>query len=168
MVTNLLEQIYADQDKWQSRVDNAHKRLEIATRSLSRANDHLGIIKMVEAIRDALAPEFPNQTLSVLGPFGLGHTTSIHAYPIGLTDDQRRGNLGSHCVGSLTFRPTQSVVTNGVWQTRLVLVDYTRQTAAFPEGSLGAYNGLNFAEVEVPETTEELVALLWAEIKEKG
>lgn len=164
---NLLEQVYAEQDKWQTRAANAQKRLDVAAHSLSRAEDHLGVIKMVEAIRNALAPEFPNQTLSVLGPFGLGHTTSIHAYPIGLTDDQRRGNLGSHCVGSLTFRPTQDKV-NGVWQTRLVLVDYTRQTSAFPEGSLGAYNGLNYAEVEVPETTEELVALLWAEIKEKG
>lgn len=156
-----LDEIYAKQDWWQQRYDNAHKRMRQAERTWATASQHLGVLPMVEQIAAALRPHFPNQTLAVLGPFGLGNTTSIHAYPIGLTEEQRRGNIGTHCVGSLTFRPRPI---EGNY--RLCLVDYNQNTGQYRPGSLGDYNGLNYAEVPMPSISA-LISMLWAEIKGK-
>lgn len=156
-----LDEIYAKQDWWQQRYDRAHERLGQAERTMHNARKHLGIVPMVNQIRDLLAPHFPNQVLNVLGPFGLGNTTSIHAYPLGI--DAVRGNIGSLCLGSLTFRP-RFVESDDY---RLCLVDHGQHTGQYRPGSLGDYNGLNYAEVPMPSISA-LISMLWAEIKEKA
>ena len=153
--------IYAKQDWWQQRYDRAHERMNQAERTLASAGNHLGVVPMVEQIAALLRPQFPNQVLNVLGPFGLGHTTSIHAYPLGADP---RGIGVREILGSLTFRPYSNADTNYVQ--RLVLVDYSKPTRQYPPKSLGAYNGLNYAEVDVPEISV-LVDMLWQQIKEK-
>ena len=161
-----LADIYAKADWWQKRYDRAHDRMGQADRTLKAAGKHLGVIPMVNQICELLRPQFPNHTLSVLGPFGLGHTTTIHAYPLGLSDEQRRGNLGTHCVGSLTFRPYYDRE-HPDRPERLKMVDYDKDLGTFKPGSLGHYNGLQYAEVEVPEIGG-LVDLLWKQIKAKA
>lgn len=158
-----LADIYAKVDWWQARYDRAHDRRAQAERTLEQAGKHLGVVPMVRQICDLLQPHFPNQTLSVLGPFGLGHTTSINAYPLG---SDHHGARPPKVLGSLTFRPYYDR-SGPDRPERLELIDYSRDTGQFAPGSLGAYNGLNYEGAPVPEIGE-LIDLLWKQIKEKA
>lgn len=149
-MADTLAEIYAKADWWSARRKRAERRCEVAQRTVESCHQHLGVLPMVEAIADLLQPHFPDHDLRVLGPFGLTNECSIHANDPSVTD---RFNT----VGSLTFRPAQS--------NRLYLVDRSRELAQYPVGSLGERNGMNYPEVDMPESIEELVEMLRASIE---
>jgi hypothetical protein len=146
-----LDEIYAQRDWWWNRLDRAEKRRLTAQRTVDRCYKHIGVTTTVQHVAQLLQPHFPQYKLYVLGPFGLGSRVSIHANKPTVTG-------AASTVASLDFRPDN----NG----RLRLVDYSRQTREYAPNSVGELNGLNFPEVDLPETIEELAALLQAKINE--
>lgn len=148
-----LSDIYARQDFWRGRQDRARKRAAAAEKTAERCYRHLGPVRMVEQIAELLKPYFPEFDLEVLGPFGLTAETSIHVNdPTRLEGRQQYPKT----VGSLTFRPAD--------EGRLRLVDRSSSTGEFAPNTLGALNGMNYREIDLPPTVDDLAALLAARV----
>lgn len=141
-----IDQIYANQRKWRTRLENAERRAETAERTIRSCRKHLGTYVMVTQIAEALQPYFCDYQLEVLGPFGLGNETAIHA------NDPTIEGRGCKAVGSLAFRPYDAA--------GLRLIDYNRNTREYPPNSLGGINGFNHPDVELPATIEGIAQLL--------
>lgn len=80
------------------------------------------------------------------GPFGVGARYSVSIYDRGLgSDDGLTHYMHLSCYGE-----------------EVSWVDFSRQTGKYPDGSMGALNGLNYEEVDLsPDITdEELVQLV--------
>lgn len=144
-----LDRIYAKQDWWRNRLVNARNRKAQAENTIEQCYQHVGPLVVVTQIAEAMAPHFPDHHLDVLGPFGLGSTTAIHAVdPEGIT------------VASLSFRPVGDF---------LGLVDYNVDTMEYPPNSLGGINGFNHPTTDIPlGGIESLVALLRTRIETKN
>lgn len=159
-----LEEIYEQQAFWSQRCDRARAREAAAKKTVEQCYKHLGVVTMVEQLRDLLQPHFPDHELEVLGPFGLANETSIHAK---VADGVGRRST----VGSLSFRPHHVYTDAGNAQLRepgmvLTLVDWSRNTGQYPANSIGGRNQLNFPDKELPPTVEEIADLLGASIAE--
>ena len=142
-----LESIYADRDRWVARADNARQRIDRAKRTLDSCTKHLGVGTLTERVRDLVAPYFPRHRLEVFGPFGIANETAIHAVEAdGLS------------VAGVRLRPRSHGPDHRLL--RLHLVDHSRRTDEYPEGSLGSANGLNFPEGDEPATVHDIVAEL--------
>lgn len=160
-----LEEIYEQNTYWTGRQRRARKRRDLAEKTMRQCDKHLGVHRMVEQLRDLLQPLFPDQQLEVLGPFGLTNEMSIHAHV-----DDPDTKRGYQIVGSLSFRPEHDLEGEGreMHSTglRLRLVDRNRTIGNYPTNSIGAMNGMQYAEVELPPTVEEIAMLLGASIAE--
>lgn len=148
-----IDEIYANQRKWRMRRDNAERRAETARRTIEGCYKHLGTHVMVTQIAEALAPYFPDYQLEVLGPFGLGNDTVIHA------NDPTIQGRGCKAVGSLAFRPYDAA--------GLRLIDRSRNTGEYSASSLGGINGFNYPDVELPDSIEGIAQLLRDSINEE-
>ncbi len=112
-------------------------RLEAKRRRLEHPS---WIDLIVEGIAKEIIPSMPDRTYEVMGPFGIGATTSIHfikdkTHPL---ED----------VLSITFRP------GDLSMGELNRVEYSVDTGEFKSGSIGAMNELNRPAVSISPDTE--------------
>lgn len=104
----------------------------------------------LKTIADAVAERLPGTEVGVFGPQGVDCLMSIRVC------DRRDGGP----VASLTFRPSE------VCGYRLV--DYTRNTGLYDRNSVGAAAGMNYPDVPVPESIEEIVEMLQSDMQRRA
>jgi len=157
-----LAEVYASHEYWSARRDRARARKRGAERTIEQCDKHLWVSAMVEQVAALLKPHFSGYWLEVLGPFGLANETAIHVIDPKIEDRRCAANV----VGSLSFRPVyeDEYTTRRM---RLRLVDRSRNSGQYRTGTIGAMNGLNYAEVDAPDTIEELAALLRASMERR-
>lgn len=159
--------IYEQQAYWDTRRKRAEHREAAAKKTVDQCYKHMGVKGMVEQLAELLAPHFPDLVFEVMGPFGLSHETSIYVSDPKTLDERNRFRT----VGSLTFRPhTEMRKVGDAWIAepgqKLRRVDRSRNLGEYPTNSIGAINGFNYPEVDLPGTIEEIADLLRASIKE--
>jgi len=91
------------------------------------------------------------RTYELLGPFGLSSEVSIHFYKVGVPENKKLD--GDNCL-SITFRP------GDLDAGELFVVDYTKDTHEFPDGSIGQINGLNHPSVPVKHQVDFLLGFV--------
>ena len=109
-------------------------------------NNPYGRSAFLQPLANAVLTKFPGMAVEIAGPFGLSSTSSITIYDPALGPDH-----GEICW--LQFRFNN--------ETReLSFVDYSQNTGDFPEGSIGAVNGLNYPSVVIDPamSLDDLVA----------
>lgn len=143
-----LGEIYAQRDYYAQRLNRARARIAAAEKTVEQCQRHTVHVRMVQQLAALLEPYFPQHKLYVLGPFGLTNQMAIHVNdPAGDADGR------TLTVGSMAFRPDSG---------RLKRVDHTRNTGEYPAGSIGAINGLNYTEAELPDSIGAIAELLRA------
>ena len=112
-------------------------------KTIIRANNNLRklqcpswIDEVIDPIAKAMTEKLPGRHYKILGPFGLGSTTSIHFY------DNNYSKNCEHCL-SITFRP------GNIEKGELKVVDYSKPSNKYPQGSIGELNGFNYPEIDI-------------------
>lgn len=106
----------------------------------------------LQFIADAVLTQFPGMTAEILGPFGLGNTSTITIGDPTLPEESRDKF-------TLSFRI--DLETGAV-----SYVDYSKSSGDYPKGSMGAVNGLNHPEVPLTaDMTIEALAQLFKPVK---
>lgn len=104
---------------------------------------------LLEPLAKAIAAKEGYKHWCIMGPFGLGNETSIWFYN---TPEQYK-----NCeVDSITFRPDlwNDDEEEGFNPFGLKVKDYSQNTGAFPENSIGARNGGNFPSIIPPANAD--------------
>ena len=119
-------------------------------KTIIRANNNLRklhcpswIDKIIDPIAKAMVGNLPGRHYKILGPFGLGSTVAIHFY-----DNDYPGEV-KNCL-SISFQP------GDLEKGELKVVDYSKPSNKYPQGSIGELNGFNYPEIDIEWNTEWL------------
>ncbi len=141
----------AERAKINARIEQREKQIQRLKARLDKTGYISWIDDLVEPIAKAMAEKMPKRRYEVLGPFGVGATTSIHFYKIGIEESRQ---FDSDNCKSITFRPKD------LGKGTLVLVDYTRELPGFTKGSIGEMSGLQYPTIPIKNTVDELLQFM--------
>lgn len=139
-----LQKRYLRQQRWvetrranlQAQIDEAEARVTALTRKRDAYNSPHWIDFLVKPMVEALAKQFKDRELDILGPFGLGCKV-----PVWL---KKKGTTGVEDILSLTVTPGDLDIGE------LKIVDESTDTGRYAQGSIGELNGLNHPEKAIP------------------
>ena len=134
------------------------KKLDKRIEELQKKHSNLwacsGWITIIAAaLTDKISEHYPQNEVEMLGPFGLGAKVHISVFvdkEAALRDKYDDGNY----IGGITITP------GDLDKGELRLVDTFTNTGGYQPGTIGALNGFNHPEMDMPETFEELIAFL--------
>ena len=122
-------------------LDELDKRKEAVKNQLQKLDGPWWGDEIIKRIARQLIKQMPDRRFEILGPLGLGATTSIHFYKKGLKGNELFSNR-DNC-RSITFRPRD--LDNG----EIVIVDENTDTKKHPVNSIGEMSGFNHPEIEI-------------------
>ena len=132
-------------ERHQAALDRTGKQLQ---KEWDSTNLHSPFRKseFLQPVADAVLTHFPGMAAEILGPYGLGNTSSITIY-----DPAKDSRENAICWLQFRFNNESRV---------LSYVDLSQKVGDYPPNSLGDKNGLNYAEVAIaPDMAlEELVS----------
>jgi hypothetical protein len=107
---------------------------------------------LLKPIAEELLKDMENREFEILGPFGMGSHTTIWFLKKGVPEKQKLE--GDNCL-SITFEPRHEGESDN---RKLVLyvVNETKDSGKYPNGSLGEMNGFNHPIFPMPKTMTEL------------
>ncbi len=120
-------------------------------KKLERVEGVSWIEEIIKQIAEAMVKKMQGRRYKILGPFGLGSTTSIHFYKIDTEDKDKL--FGDNCK-MITFRP------NDLDHGHIDLVDEATNTGQYPTGSIGEMNGFNHPVVPICDTIDGLIEFM--------
>lgn len=108
---------------------------------------------LVRPLAEAAAAAFPRRRLELLGPQGLGSAVCVCLIRVEAAPEDRMRDA---------FCRSVTLVPVDLKRGRIGRRDYNRRLGRYPPGSLGALNGLDYAEEALPEdlTPGGLAALM--------
>jgi len=125
--------------------ENLRNRIQ----KLQQRLDNLKYVSWVDELLEPIAKELIKMmpgydTYEILGPFGLRSETGIHFY-----EKNHQGNT-HHC-------KSINIVPGDLDKGELKLVDYSKDTGRYREGSLGEINGYNHPDKPLPNTIKGIL-----------
>ena len=132
---NLTERISKHRENI-TRIQNEIVKLQ---NKVSEFGAALWINEVIRPIAKELEAVFPGMVTMVVGPTGMMSAVTVLVHPADLSEDDKL--KGKSC-RSVTFLP----MPDGAIAVR----DYSSNTSEYPEGSIGALNGLNHPIHEMP------------------
>lgn len=131
----------------EARYEKARETLEQQIAALQQRMERMKrpywINDLIKPIGEALLAHFPGRYIDILGPFGLCSEVGLHLYREGVPEKEQLE--GDNCL-SISF------VHDG--DRGVAIRDYSRKTNDFPPNSIGAANGMNYAQIEVPDDAD--------------
>lgn len=108
------------------------------------------LVVIAEAIAKELGTDY-----ELLGPFGLGAEVGMH--------------FGTDVGGDRVCKYSLTIVPIDTERGKFAYKDYSQNSHQFAEGTIGAANGFNYAEIEITEdmTIADLVAIIKAKEEEE-
>jgi len=137
-----------EQRKIGSRILQRKKQIKRLEKKLQRVENVSWIDELIEPIAKAMIRKMPDRFYDILGPFGMCAETSIHFYKSGVDNNHLLD--GDNC-RSITFRPKDLDI--GL----LVLVDHNQNSHRYAPGTLAEVNGMNYLELPMKESINELM-----------
>lgn len=141
----------AERAKITARIEQRENQIVRLKTRLSKVGYVSWVDDLVEPIAKAMVEKMPDRYYDILGPFGLGATTSIHFYKKGVKRDHLFD--GDNC-RSITFRPKD------LDKGELVLVDYTRELPGYAKGSIGEMSELQYPTVPIGKSIDKLLQFM--------
>ena len=166
MIKNILDKHNQRQSRYFNREDKLRKEIQDCKQivnDLEKKEQRLKYPHFIEGIIQPIAKEISKRkglTFEVLGPFGLSCETSIH-----FTKKNFKGkrNKDFVCDYSLTFRPFDEHDEGYKFKKQwLELVDYSKKTKQYKDGTIGQINGFNYQTVPIPKTIPKLIKVMEA------
>lgn len=141
----------AERAKINARIEQREKQIERLKIRLGKVGCVSWIDELLVPIAEAMIAKMPDRFYDILGPFGMTSEAAIRFYKRGV--EENRQLEGDNC-RDINFRP------GDLDKGELVLVDYTKNTGRYVEGSSGEINGMNYPTIPLKNTIDELLGFM--------
>ncbi len=136
-----------ERKRLRNQLDELDKRKEAVKKQLEELDCPWWGDEILKRIARQLIKQMPGRRFEILGPFGIGATTSIHFYKKGVDESEQFSN--GNC-RSITFRPRDlgagEIV---IVDENIVIVDENKDTKKYPVNSIAEMSGFNRPEIDI-------------------
>jgi hypothetical protein len=118
---------------------------------------------LVRPLAKEIIKEFPGYHFRLSGPSGLGARVWMRV------NEKYKEGLVAMLAFAPGTRPAEAEgLPSGPYIGKVCLVDYSRDTGEYAVGTVGYQNGFNYPEIPLPDSIEDLVAMIQKQIEKRA